>query len=73
MTGEAVAVKIHLKIDAEIDIAPIHSHIVLGHMTEILKHISELDHVGGKRQISSCFDLDYHPVRKEDFPSGRAE
>jgi len=73
MTGEAVAVKIHLKIDVEIDIAPIHSHVVLEHMTEILKRVSELDRAGGKRQISSCFDLDYHPVMKEDLPSGRAE
>jgi hypothetical protein len=67
MTGVAVAVKIHLKIDAE------YSHIVLEHMTEILKRVSELDRVGGKRQISSCFDLDYHPVMKGDLPSERAE
>jgi hypothetical protein len=69
MTSGINAVKIHLKIDAEIDIAPIHSHLVLQHMTEIIKHISELDHIGGKRQITSTFGLDYHPVVEEDFPS----
>lgn len=60
--------RVHVKIDADFDIAPINSHHILPHLTEILKQINELDRIHTSSKIESCISLDFIPVRKEDLP-----
>lgn len=57
---------VHLKIEGNFRIAPIHLHYLSGHLTELLKVISELEKNGGnQRNLSTELSIQYTPVKGE--------
>ena len=65
--------KVHIKIDAEFEIAPIQTSHIMQPITNILKEVSELQRYGCKNIVLSQVTLDYIPVRDEDLPKKKCE
>ena len=68
MAGKCNATEINIKIDGYVDIAPIHSHMVLEQISIILKAMGELERVAAKSEIKNSVVLNYYPVSETDKP-----
>jgi hypothetical protein len=68
MANKCNATEINIKINGYVDIAPIHSHMVLEQVSIILKAMAELERVAAKSEMKNSIVLNYYPVSEMDKP-----